>query len=740
MQFVAQFIIAYLILTWLGQPLARRLLPRCPDQGIFVAPWLGFSVLTWFLWILVSLEFLKISAFSVFLVFTSIAIARVVTNRFSLPGFSPPTRFSLSQIASATKPFALFLILFFVSFLSSYWLRQYQPDIFGLEKFPDYGLMNSILKGGVLPPLDIFASGETANYYYYGHFQAAVLSLFSSVPLPHNYNLHMSLLFASCVLLCFSAGRSLYILSADPLPLLHTSHKKQSSKKNVTASTSQKDLAKQSVMAGLLVIFFVLLFGNFETFYTSFTRGLAGYAYPQATRYIENTIHEFPLYSFMVNDMHGHLLNLPNTLVILILIFHYRTDLFKLISTASPLRVEFFAQLNLVDKLQLFTLFAFFGACYVTNAWDFVTLQLLFGFVLWHSLSHSLRTTQPSLSKLRTAINPLPTLLFISVICVVVGILCFFPYWLHFTPPSKGLGWVPPGKSSPLHQLIIIWIIHSILPILFLFKTYRNKTDGAAAPDPYKIFLPLILLSFSLIFAMEFIFIRDIYPTHFRANTLFKIGFQIWVWLGLVSALLWIKFWNFRSRGKLLSQASLIYLLFCGMYYLPVAVPQVFGQFQQKRSLEGTDFLKQMAPEDLQLIEWINTHLKNQDTLLEAVTESFSFCGRISVFTGMPNVIQWPVHEWLWRGSWDDSFKPLSSLEKRTKEKDSVALRKAEVQVIYEGISLPESRLLLKKHGVRWIVIGDTERKTYPQIHEEKLRALGSEKIRFGNTVLLEVY
>ena len=39
------------------------------------------------------------------------------------------------------------------------------------------------------------------------------------------------------------------------------------------------------------------------------------YWYPNATRFIHNTIHEFPLYSFVVSDLHGHVLDIPFVLL-----------------------------------------------------------------------------------------------------------------------------------------------------------------------------------------------------------------------------------------------------------------------------------------------------------------------------------------------------------------------------------------------------------------------------------------
>jgi len=61
-----------------------------------------------------------------------------------------------------------------------------------------------------------------------------------------------------------------------------------------------------------------------STHYTGFQKNgnFQTYWYPDATRFIvekfgamDNTIHEFPIYSFIVADLHGHLLNLPFVLL-----------------------------------------------------------------------------------------------------------------------------------------------------------------------------------------------------------------------------------------------------------------------------------------------------------------------------------------------------------------------------------------------------------------------------------------
>ena len=48
-----------------------------------------------------------------------------------------------------------------------------------------------------------------------------------------------------------------------------------------------------------------------------------GYWYPNATRFIPFTIHEFPIYSFVVSDLHGHVLDIPIVLLTIATIFSF---------------------------------------------------------------------------------------------------------------------------------------------------------------------------------------------------------------------------------------------------------------------------------------------------------------------------------------------------------------------------------------------------------------------------------
>src|SRR3989304_5981669 len=57
-----------------------------------------------------------------------------------------------------------------------------------------------------------------------------------------------------------------------------------------------------------------LLWGWGE-FWSRLREGMERYWYANATRFIPFTIHEFPSYSFVVSDIHGHVLSIPFVLL-----------------------------------------------------------------------------------------------------------------------------------------------------------------------------------------------------------------------------------------------------------------------------------------------------------------------------------------------------------------------------------------------------------------------------------------
>ena len=108
--------------------------------------------------------------------------------------------------------------------------------------------------------------------------------------------------------------------------------------------------------------------------------------------------------------------------------------------------------------------------------------------------------------------------------------------------------------------------------------------------------------------------------------------------------------------------------------------------------------------------------------ILEASGDSYTDYARISANTGLPTVIGWSVHEWLWRGTYD-----------------IVAPRIADVQTLYTTRSLSTARSLLKKYNISYVVVSGMERQKYPNLNEQTFAKLGKLIFESGQTRLYKI-
>ena len=114
----------------------------------------------------------------------------------------------------------------------------------------DFGFINSILRGSFLPPKDHFLGGEVINYYYFGHFIAAVLFRLSRVPPSLPTHLQMSNLMALTFVESFAIRSGIYFLSSGP--------------------NRQFQKSKAAIASGVVTACFITLFGNFHGFFYLF--------------------------------------------------------------------------------------------------------------------------------------------------------------------------------------------------------------------------------------------------------------------------------------------------------------------------------------------------------------------------------------------------------------------------------------------------------------------------------------
>src|SRR3989338_7731930 len=540
-------------------------------------------------------------------------------------------------------------------------VRGYQPDILGLEKFMDFGFIKSYLSSSTLPANDMWWAGGAINYYSFGQFWAGVLIRIWGVGAGVGYNLMLAFILASTLSLAFSVVVNLF---------------------------AEKELSRAKMtMAGLVGAVLVTLGGNSQTIWYFLTKGtLTGYWYADATRFIPNTIHEFPGYSFVVSDLHGHVLSLPMVLVFILLLIAWQR-------VFHP-RGEPQAQHHLGGVYEVL-LGILLGVMAMTNTWD----SAIYGLLLAILFLLNLISRQTSIRELTK------TLVVVGVSAVITAL----PWLIGFKSISDGLAAV--GERTPLWQLAVLWAIHIGVAVAAL-------TVAAAGKNKNWLVLALGLSAISLILLPEFIYVRDIYPSHPRANTMFKFTYQAFIMMGLLFGWLSGKVSNIRNKVLSAMVTGGLFLLFGGLLIFPyLAFSSYYGGFGSYRGLDGFSFLYRRFPDEVAIINYLD---KNRDgkNMIEAVGDSYTETVFISAFSGTATVVGWRVHEWLWRGGYE-----------------AVGKRDEEVKRFYETVSDAERNEIIEKYNLGWVVVSVREKEKY-KIDERKIRSLG-EVVLVGKSAYL---
>lgn len=677
-------------------PFVNSIFKNFFDRGYIFSKTLGIAILSYAVFILGIARILPFSQTTTFLVFAVFILGAILhVKKFPL------------KIGRKELLIIIFQeVLFFSALLFWSYIKSFQPDIHGLEKFMDYGFINSILRTDYFPPIDMWFPPYTINYYYFGHLVTALLIKFSGVPSSIAYNLMLSTIFAFTVTSAFSIVSTL------------TNHVIKT--------------GRASLLSGILAGVVTALGGNLHTVYAFFApysppenplpfwklqfmpEGFMGfpnnYWYPNATRFVPFTIHEFPSYSFVVSDLHGHVLDIPFVFLTLSIV------------------LSIFLAKKITKKIII--LFSFLLAImYMTNAWDGVIYFGLFAMTAILVKSSTLRVKRPG-KKLKwfnvfaRIKNKRKYLLEISNIIIFTGlgyIIFTLPFNLSFKPFVSGIGilcapelFTGIGSIGPFlfesdHcQRTPLWMLAILYGFFYFFATALVLKIFHLAKTPVAIIfvLLLILLSTLLIAAPEFIYAKDIYPAHYRANTMFKLGYQAFIMMSLVASFA-ITYLLHKGRRFLWLPISLFFLTLILMYPF-FAVNSYFGELKNPKGLDGLSYLKTLYPDDLLAIQWIQKNVSGQPVIAEAQGDSYTDYGRISANTGLPTILGWTVHEWLWRG--DYSF-PQSRLE--------------DTRLIYEGTQ-QQMKSIIDKYEIEYIYVGSLERTKHARLNEQAMQELGT--------------
>ena len=232
-------------------------------------------------------------------------------------------------------------VLFTLAFVLFAIYRAYNPEITLTEKPMEFAFLNAILRSETFPPHDPWLSGFGISYYYFGYLMMATLAKLSGVPSAVAFNLGITLLFALTVTGAYALVYNLV----------------EGRGNEATRQRGKLVTSLPRYFVPLLGPLFLAILGNLEAiFEVLHSKGLgsdafwnwldikelvsngqvtgrwfdlgSGWWWWRASRVIHDkdllgnsmeVIDEFPFFSFMLGDMHPHVLALPFVLLALAL-------------------------------------------------------------------------------------------------------------------------------------------------------------------------------------------------------------------------------------------------------------------------------------------------------------------------------------------------------------------------------------------------------------------------------------
>ena len=693
-----------LVLGAVAMPLTGRLFRRFQDRGWMFSKVTAIAVSGFLTWFLVAVKIIKFTTMTCIVVTLVCAAASLILYcREQKAGFEC-IPFAHLDLVYAEE------LLFFAAFLLWTYFAGFHPAAYGTEKFMDYGFMEAMMRSKTLPATDLWYSQGKINYYYGGQYFAVFLTKLSGAKVELTYNLMRT----------FVAG----LAFAMPFSLVHQMVTDRLGK---TGSRWKKALPS---VTGILAGISVSIAGNMHYVVYGqiipFIRKVKGeevssYWFPDATRYIgfnpdveDKTIHEFPCYSFVLGDLHAHVVDIMFVLLLLGLLYAWMKKVRTTeLSGESMSRREFWKKQLLMP--QLLATGALLGMFHWTNYWDFVIYFVVTcGAALFMNIIGQK-------GKIRWALGVTAAQAAEILILATVIIL---PFTLQFDTSNMVQGIALAQHHSLPHQLLVLWGLPGILTILFVVSLLIEKLRGAEQKSLYHLLtsirLPDLfavlmgLCAIGLVLIPELVYVRDIYENgNARANTMFKLTYQAYIMFGMTMI-----YAIFRllviGKNKILKVLAFIGLFFfvwtCG--YFGNSVHSWFGEVwkpSQYKGLNATAFLETDFPEDVNGIRWLKENISDAPVVLEANGDSYSEYERVSAMTGLPTIMGWYVHEWLWRGN-------LSDLNAKIEE----------IQEIYTSTDETRVKELLEEYNVSYIFVGSCERNKYgADMNNDLLKSLG---------------
>jgi YYY domain-containing protein len=344
----------------LALPLAWRLFARLPSRGYVFAKVLGLLLASYILWLGASFHLLPNDLGGVLLALVALAGLSLWLGRSALqrdptrPGSARP----LAEWLSANRKLIVASeILLLVALVAWSIFRAYSGEIAATEKPMEFAFINGVLNSRFFPPQDPWLSGYAISYYYFGYVMLAFLMRLTGVLPSVGFNLAVALWFALVLVGAFSVVYDLVALAGWPRRASGEAWEQGSvpGRDAVAPAASETASPGRAIRWGLVGALFVGVLGNLEGVVEAAYNGRllplawaqwldikdlltnaptgtwsgTGWWWWHASRVIHDkymaagavkpidveVIDEFPFFSFLLGDLHPHVLALPFVLL-----------------------------------------------------------------------------------------------------------------------------------------------------------------------------------------------------------------------------------------------------------------------------------------------------------------------------------------------------------------------------------------------------------------------------------------
>jgi YYY domain-containing protein len=622
------------------------------------------------------------------------------------------------------------------------WFRGYGPAANLQEKPSDLMMLASSMHSTSMPPADAWLAGEPVNYYYLGYAIWAAFGKMIGTSPAIVFNLALASVFA----MTFVATIGLAA--------------------NILSRWCSNLVAR---IGGLVATILLIIDGNpwaasrvVEAAKSQWKAWFFDGIGWQSTRIIvddpasgANPISEFPSFSFILGDLHPHVLALPYTVTALMFAWMLLT-LGRLRENESFLRR---------DGGRLAIAGFAIGSLYAMNSWDFPTYLLISLLAL-------------ALGTVGVAVQDR---LLGGGVLVLSALVSWLPFYVTFEAPARSTGtpfsdWIgnvpllggilasvasyQGERTSPQDYFSIFGFMYLIALVLILTEAWRRREDvlisraeargttwerdqashyfaiatallcflgSLIVPAPLLVIcglpvivvwlllerdfrvtpanIALVMYAIALIMTLipEFFYVTDYYGGS-RMNTVFKIYYQVWLLMAVASALAAVSIWKAFRRNLVARYAlpvAMTGILALGMTYPVVAGHQWLEWRAPNREWKGVDGLAYLVEDqgglyaaEYEAIQWLLDNADEQDVLLAAGGGEWrEELGRVSSGSGVPTLIGWTGHENQWHLG-DPDFQSV------------VNQRLNDINLLYSG---PPSTELLDRYGVTLIYVGPTE-------------------------------